>query len=189
MRTGVVIWPDPATSEALNLLRSRYDAMYKLISAHITDAFPSEPQVSVEELKTKVANAAAKTRPFDITLDRWVSVDNMLRTHQEATQFFTNLYPNAVNGIFLLVGQGNKELLDLRRELHLAIPQPLHLLTYPPFLTVGQTLPDEQYKAALAELADYHPNFSFKAKTIDLLVEQPDGVWITEATFPLGPAV
>lgn len=186
MRAGVVIWPDRDTAKEVDRLRARYDAHYELVGPHITIAFPDHYRSSLDEIEALVAKSAHEVQPFTATLNKWVSATMMLQSHGEQTRLLIERYPNAVNFFFLLVGIGKTEMLTLRRSLSQAIAQPQWILDYPPYMTIGQSLSDEEYASAKAMLADYSPDFSFQVTSIDLLVEQEDGSWPTVATFALG---
>jgi 2'-5' RNA ligase len=186
MRTGVVIWPDPGTSEVVNELRARYDAHYRLIGPHITIAFPGEVEISQAEVQARVAQAASKIPPFSATFNQWLGITSLAETYPEETRQFIQRYTNAVNAILLLADDGAAEMLELRGLLHQAIPQPGFLLSYPPFMTLGQTLSDVDYVQALAELSDYQPAYQFEVTGLDLLLENTDGTWTVLGTYPLG---
>ena len=186
MRVSVVIWPDSATHLAVNEVRARYDAHYRLIGPHITVAFPDERQASMDETRDLVASVASKTQPFTVKLTRWMSIDELLASYGEETRFLIERYPNAVNAIFLMASEGSPEMVRLRRDLSRAIEQPALLVEYPPYMCIGQSLSDAAHERAMQELATYEPDYGFPAKSIDLLEEQPDGSWSVVATVPLG---
>ena len=186
MRYSVAISPDSETAAEVNVVRARYDAHVELVGPHITIAFPDRLVVPVEEAKARIAIIASNTEPFTVSLDRWVSANDLLSSHAEQTRFLIDRYPNAVNVIVLPAGSGAAEMVGLRRALSRIIPQPALLVEYPPYMCVGQSLSDVEFEAALAELADFRPAYRFDVTGIELFAEQADGSWTQEAAFPLG---
>lgn len=186
LRLSVVIWPDPKSWADINMIRQRYDAHYQYVGPHITIAFPDKVDASVEAIKAGIAEAAAAVQPFTAVFDRWVSATELLQSHPDSTRFLIDRYPNAVNLIVLLASQGAEQMLTLRRAFDKIIPQPPLLLEYPIYMTLGQTLTDEQAAQARAELADYEPNYHIPVTSFDLLAEQPDGTWPLLERFQVG---
>lgn len=186
MRCSVAITPDPVTSAAVDKWRERYDAFFKLVGPHMTVAFPDEPRGTLEEVSAKVAAVAASTQPFTLGLNRWASAPELLDEHGEPTRFLIERYPNAKNLIVLLASHGAQEFLKLRAELGAAIPQPELLLNYPPYLTIGQSLSDEELARAREELKTFYPDYHIAVKDINFYVEQSDGSWQVSATYRLG---
>lgn len=186
MRIGGVIWPDSKTNEAVNERRKKYDAHYKLIGPHITIIFPVEIDFSLHEKKVSLQEGLPKIEPFSVRLIRWVTIDEMLQINHEGTRYLLDNFPNAVNALFLLTDEGNKEIINLKRYLSTCINQPSSLVEYPGYLTIGQTMSEDDYKTAQRELVKYKPDYRFRVETFDLILEQRDGSWKSEQVYSLG---
>jgi len=74
----------------------------------------------------------------------------------------------------------------LKQLLSTSIPQPDELVSYPGYLTIGQTLSDKEYQLAQKDLAKFKPNFSFKVSSIDVLREKQNGSWSRLQTCSFG---
>ena len=170
----------------MNEFRARYDAMYELVGAHITIAFPDQIELDFEEARVRLTDIASQTKPFTVILDRWVGINDLLYFNPKPTRFLIERYPNAVNALFLVASAGANEMVELRYAFDAVIPQPSLLLDYPPFMCFGQTLSDEEYVKASTALADFKPDFRFQISEFQFLREGADGVWNTEAGFSLG---
>jgi 2'-5' RNA ligase len=179
---GGVIWPDAETQGSVNEIRKRYDPHFKLIAPHITVIFPTQTEISLEDLRIRLTNALEGCRPFGVTLNRVSSV-NLLAPDWPVETSALLAYANAKNAIFLLAGKGSKEILDLKNRLSAALGLDTPLGQYPPYLTLGQTLSDEAYQAALESLAEYAPSYSFPVNGFDLLIEAAPEGWQTAHRF------
>jgi hypothetical protein len=110
----------------------------------------------------------------------------MLQVHHEGTKYLLDNYPNAVNALFLLADEGNKEVINLKQFLSTCIKQPPSLVDYPAYLTIGQTMNDREYKTAQGELIKYKPDYRFRVASFELILEQKDGSWKSEQVYSLG---
>jgi 2'-5' RNA ligase len=173
---GGVIWPDAETQKSVNEIRKRYDPHFGLIAPHITIIFPADTEIALEEVVTRLQNAVEGFRPFQVRLDR-VSSLNLLAPAWPAGTSALLAYPNARNAIFLLSGEGSREILQLKERLAAGIGLDTPLVQYPPYLTLGQTLSQETYEAALQALSGYAPDFSFPVRGFDLLTDLDSGRW------------
>jgi 2'-5' RNA ligase len=176
-RFSVVIWPNQDAQDALNELRARYDAHYHLIGPHITVAFPDTVALPLGDIRAGIREAARVIPPFTAVFDRWVSYSDLMQTHAESTRFLIDRYPNAVNLIVALAGQGAQQMLAMRRIFAKTIPQPDLLVDYPIYTTIGQSLSDEALIRAKSEMATVKLNLAVPVTSYELLAEQPDGTW------------
>ncbi len=182
---GGVIWPDSQTQASVDKIRKQYDPHFGLIAPHITIIFPADTEIALDEIVTRLANAVKGFRPFTARLDRVSSV-NLLASEWPAETAALLAYPNAVNAIFLLTGEGSREILELKKRLAGAVGLDTPLVDYPPYLTLGQTLSQPAYDAALQALSGYAPDFSFPVSGFDLLSDPESGRWrqATRIEFP-----
>jgi 2'-5' RNA ligase len=185
MRCSVAITPNATVSAAMNEKRRRYDAHYAAVVPHLTVAFPAPYTGALAALQAQLAALIQPWPAFTATFDRWASSTELLAQYRTGTDFLMARYPNAVNLIVLLVGEGADDILGLRRALSGVIPQPPHLLDYPPYGTLGQTLSDAAFAEAKAELADFRPHYQFDVTHLDFYAEQPDGAWPIVDSFAL----
>jgi 2'-5' RNA ligase len=188
MRCSVAITPDEHVSAAMNELRQHYDAHYRAVVPHLTVAFPEHYAGALDTVRAQVAGLVRGVPAFTVVFDRWASMIELLAQHRVGTEFLIDRYPNAVNLIVLLAGQGAAEILALRRALSPAIPQPPELLDYPPYGTIGQSLSDAEFASARQGLRGFQPRLEFHVRSVDFYAEQPDGSWPVLASLPLALA-
>jgi 2'-5' RNA ligase len=181
---GGVIWPDAETQRSVNEIRNRWDPHFTVIAPHITIIFPEEVTVALDRVIEEAAAAVAGLRSFGARLDRLSSIP-MLASDWPAETAALLAYPNAVNAIFLLTGEGTREIQELKERLSAALGLDTRLVPYPPYLTLGQTLSDAQYDAAMRELSGYTPDYSFRVEGFDLLTQDASGGWQTARRFTL----
>ena len=173
---GGVIWPDAETQESVNKIRKQYDPHFTLIAPHITIIFPADTGIAPGEVVHRLTKAVEGFRPFEVRLDRVSSV-NLLAPDWPAETSALLAYPNARNAIFLLSGEGSREILELKQRQAAALGLDTPLVHYPPYLTLGQTLSQAAYEAALQALSTYAPDFSFPVRGFDLLTDPVSGRW------------
>jgi 2'-5' RNA ligase len=184
---GGVIWPDQETQRSVNEIRKRWDPHFTVIAPHITIIFPTDTEAALQDVIVRVTNAVEGFRRFTARLDRVSSV-NLLAPDWPAATSALLAYPNAVNAIFLLSGEGTREILELKERLGVALELDTPLIQYPPYLTLGQTLSDRDYGAALNELSGHAPDHEFSVAGFDLLTQDDSGGWQTARTFPFSQA-
>jgi 2'-5' RNA ligase len=179
---GGVIWPDAETQRSVNEIRKQYDPHFTVIAPHITIIFPADTEVVLEDVISRVASSVEGFRSFEASLDRVSSV-NLLAPDWPAGTSALLAYPNARNAIFLLSGEGSREILELKKRLSVGLGLDTPLVQYPPYLTLGQTLSREAYDSALQALSGYAPDYSFPVKGFDLLTQTDSGGWRTIRTI------
>jgi 2'-5' RNA ligase len=173
-----VIWPDAETQKSVNEIRKKYDPHFTIIAPHITIIFPTDIEIPIEDVISRLANAVEGFRPFDVRLNRVSSVNLLASDWPDGTAALL-AYPNAENAIFLLSGKGSVEILELKERLSVALGLDTPLIQYPPYLTLGQTLSKKAYEAALRALSGYVPDYSFPVEGFDLLTQTASGGWQT----------
>ena len=183
---GGVIWPDAESQKSINEIRAKWDPHLTVIAPHITIIFPTESAIPPAEAAERLTEAVEGLGSFPVTLDRVSSLPQLAREWPHATAALL-AYPNAVNAIFLLSGKGTAEMLDLKARIAVALGLSTPLVQYPPYLTLGQTLTDERYQAALRSLSGYAPDYSFEVESFDFLTQTESGGWETARTISLAP--
>jgi len=184
---GAVIWPDARTQRSVNSIRTRYDPHFELIAPHITIIFPANTPRDIEDVSLCLTKAIEGFRPFHVRLNRLSSI-NLLAPDWPAGTSALLAYPNAVNTIFLLAGEGSREILELKERINIPLGLDTPLIHYPPYLTLGQTLSAAVYETALEDLAGYTPDYCFPVDGFDLLEEVPVGKWRTARRFEFSPS-
>lgn len=181
-RVSVVVYPDDPVAARADAVRRKFDPHADLVGPHITIAFPDVPRRDAD-LSHVLRSAASSVEPLEIELGPAVGPASFVGPDRAAMDFLVARYPNARGWVVSVVGDGAAPLLEVRRLLDAAIPQPPELLGFAPYLTLGQSLEDPA--AALAAAAVFGP-VRFRADALVLLAEGPTGAWSEPQRVSLG---
>lgn len=179
---SVVVSPSGLAAEACDRLRRRFDPHVDAVGPHVTIAFPDVPRRGIDVARV-VQTAAASVGPLEIELGAAVGPESFVGPDRTAMDFLVARYPNARGWVVSVVGDGAASLIELRRLLDVAIPQPPELLEFAPYLTLGQSLDDPA--RALVAAASFGP-LRFRADELVLLAEGPTGAWSELQRVKLG---
>lgn len=183
---GGVIWPDSETQKSVDEIRRKYDPHFDLIAPHITIIFPADTTIAPRNVIGRLAKSVEGFRPFKVRLDRVSSV-NLLADDWPAGTSALLAYQNARNAVFLLTGEGSREIIELKERLAAAVSLDTPLVHYPPYLTLGQTLSQAAYREALEALSRYTPDFSFPVSGFNLLTDLESGRWRKDTRIEFSP--
>lgn len=168
LRTGLIV-ELPAADEVIGEWRVRLDPRAALgVPAHVTLLFPFAPTDRVDDELDGVREVLAATEPFDVTL--------------AATGWFEP-------GVLWLAPDPDSVFRDLTARLTARFP------AYPPYegafddptphLTVGDSSRIDLLRTAERDIAPRLPIVA-SARSVRLMMEQPDGSWRRGEEFSLG---
>lgn len=123
-KRDILIFPQFTNIEKIENIRKQYDELYKILSPHITLAFPFESSMSNDELKDRLMQVLKSVEPFEIVMSG-VSLhkDENIKT----------------NYIFLNVVSGVKEIKILHNEIYEKVLNQKMSFEYIPHITLGTT--------------------------------------------------
>lgn len=129
----VIFLPPSLIDPAVRAFRTEYDPLAKHIAPHVTLVHPFIDDIDSDRLKSHVAEIAAASRPFDVTLG-------------EVTPF-----PDGY--IYLNVKKGNDAIVSLRDQLYegLLARHKSRWDTFVPHVTIGRADDPPTMRRAVAE--------------------------------------
>lgn len=181
-RVSVVIYPGAEVAQKADRIRRRFDPHVELVGPHLTIAFPDVLRADSDPVALLEA-VASSLKPFHIELGSAVDASTFCGVDRAAMDFLVQRYPNARGLVASVAGAGADTVLAIRQSLNTAIPQPVELIDFAPYLTLGQSLDDPA--PALGAAADFGP-VRFRVEALELLAEGPDGAWSTVRRAVLG---
>lgn len=147
-KRDILIFPQFTNIEKIENIRKQYDELYKILSPHITLAFPFESSMSNDELKDRLMQVLKSVEPFEIVMSG-VSLhkDENIKT----------------NYIFLNVVSGVKEIKILHNEIYEKVLNQKMSFEYIPHITLGTTENDQ---------IEFEMNDEFKTIVTKVSVEE-----------------
>ena len=123
-KRDILIIPDFEEIEEIQKIRKKYDELYKIISPHITLAFPFEDKISNEDLKIKLNELLKDVKPFKV-ICKGVSLeeDKKVETYY----------------IFLNILEGKEIIKDINKKIYTEILKRPIIENYKPHITLGNT--------------------------------------------------
>lgn len=137
---ALVHYPD-INKEEINLLRRKYDPQFNLIEPHITIIFPVSDSINEAVLVTHIVDVLHDCKAFPVHL-------NGLKRSWD-------------NYLFLLLQEGNEEVIGLHEAMYTGILAPHHQskIAFTPHVTLGRFEGETgRYIEALKEAEDLNLN-------------------------------
>lgn len=123
-RRDILIIPEFENIEEIQEIRKKYDELYKIISPHITLAFPFEEEISNEELEIKLKEVLKDVKPFKIGCK-----EISLEEDKKVETFY----------IFLNISEGKEIIKDINKKIYTEILNKPIIENYKPHITLGTT--------------------------------------------------
>ena len=120
-----MIFPQFENIKIINDIRAKYDPLANHVKPHITLVFTFESYITSTELKKHIEGVIMEIKPFLLTMDKIIKIDNSLGMY-----------------LFLTLNEGIKEIKHLSSNLYTGIlesykPQWLNNETFFPHMTIG----------------------------------------------------
>lgn len=133
-----MIFPKFENGQIIDEVREKYDPLANHVKPHITLVFPFDSNIETNELKQHISSVLAGCKPFEIILHKITPAESFRKY------------------LFLNVGKGSREIIELHKRLYTGILQPyfpewLKEDTFVPHMTVGCFDCDENFKTAIDE--------------------------------------
>lgn len=123
-RRDILIIPKFKDIEEIQKIREKYDELYKIISPHITLAFPFKDEISNEDLKRKLKELLKGVKPFKIRC-KGISLEE----DKKVETFY----------IFLNILDGKEIIKDINKKIYTEILNKPIIENYKPHITLGNT--------------------------------------------------
>jgi 2'-5' RNA ligase len=125
MRRTIMIFPEIEEGNPIELIREKYDPLYKCVRPHLTLVFTFESSLTTDEIKAHLKTALRDIPSFDLAMDKIVKIDNPFGKY-----------------LFLLVDEGLETIKTLSSKLYTGLLSPykpdwLNEKTYLPHMTLG----------------------------------------------------
>lgn len=165
-RRTLMIFPEFENINIINEIRQKYDPLANHVRPHITLAFTFESNLTTEILKNHIEKALCETRPFRLTTQGIVKIDNPLGMY-----------------LFLDIKEGSEEIKKISAELYTGILQPykpgwLNEETFLPHMTVGSFTSKEALNTAFKDTEHIKDRFTTIVNKIygEIIDENEDSI-------------
>lgn len=144
----IMIFPEFENINVINEIREKYDPLAKHVRPHICLVFTFESNITSNELNEHLKKVLSKTKPFRLTLQDIVKIDNPLGMY-----------------LFLDIKEGNEEINEMSKKLYAGILQDykpgwLNEKTFMPHMTIGSFKDREKLNAAFKDTEAIKESFS-----------------------------
>lgn len=142
-----MIFPQFDNINEIERIRKKYDPLFDHVKPHITLVFTFESDIEAEDLKNHIKLVVKGIKPFKLTMNRLIKMDNGLGKY-----------------LFLLPEEGTEYIRSISSKLYTGIlekykPQWLNDETYMPHMTIGCFDLKEELCAAYEEVINYNYKF------------------------------
>ncbi|MEQ3339377.1 2'-5' RNA ligase family protein [Clostridium butyricum] len=162
----IMIFPQFENINIINEIREKYDPLAKHVSPHISLVFTFESSLTSSELNEHLKKVLLGIRPFRLTLQEIVKVDNPLGMY-----------------LFLDIKQGNKEIKKMNLKLYTGIlqtykPAWLNKETFMPHMTIGSFTSREDLNIAFKDTELIKESFSTIVDkiSVEIIDENEDSI-------------
>lgn len=138
----IMIFPQFNNENIIEAIRKKYDPLYNLVKPHITLVFPFQDKISNIELEKKLEECLIETKPFKLIL-----------------QGINRQKDNYGNYIFLSVKKGERQIINIHKNLYMNIWGQEKNERYVPHMTVGKLQSEEKMIKAYEEIKDLNSSF------------------------------
>lgn len=162
----IMIFPQFENINLINEIREKYDPLAKHVSPHISLVFTFESSLTTSEVNEHLKKVLHGIRPFRLTLQEIVKVDNPLGMY-----------------LFLDIKQGNKEIKKMNLKLYTGIlqtykPAWLNQETFMPHMTIGSFTSREDLNIAFKDTELIKESFSTIVDkiSVEIIDENEDSI-------------
>lgn len=162
----IMIFPQFENINLINEIREKYDPLAKYVSPHISLVFTFESSLTTSEVNEHLKKVLHGIRPFRLTLQEIVKVDNPLGMY-----------------LFLDIKQGNKEIKKMNLKLYTGIlqtykPAWLNQETFMPHMTIGSFTSREDLNIAFKDTELIKESFSTIVDkiSVEIIDENEDSI-------------
>lgn len=162
----IMIFPQFENINLINEIREKYDPLAKHVSPHISLVFTFESSLTTSEVNEHLKKVLHGIRPFRLTLQEIVKVDNPLGMY-----------------LFLDIKQGNKEIKKMNLKLYTGIlqtykPAWLNQETFMPHITIGSFTSREDLNIAFKDTELIKESFSTIVDkiSVEIIDENEDSI-------------
>ena len=163
---AVVIYVPEQLERFVVPLRERFDPDYDIVGAHITLVFPWESTLPVSDFAGVIADEVSQLLSLTVKLE---SVGDF---YPETPIIYWRVVPN-------------DGLINLYRQLHVKLDQPLPFKDFIPHVTVAKEISPHRVMLVKDHIASHLPSESFEVSAIDLISPVADHNWVSVRTFPI----
>lgn len=162
----IMIFPEFENVNGINEIREKYDPLAKHVRPHICLVFTFESSLTSNEINEHLKKALSETKPFRLTLQEIVKIDNPLGMY-----------------LFLDIKEGNEEIKEMNRKLYTGIlqdykPDWLNEKTFMPHMTIGSFTDREKLNAAFKDTETIKERFStiVDKVSVEIVDENEDSI-------------
>ncbi|WP_455795565.1 2'-5' RNA ligase family protein [Clostridium butyricum] len=162
----IMIFPQFENINIINEIREKYDPLAKHVRPHISLVFTFESSLTASEVNEHLKKVLDGIRPFRLTLQEIVKVDNPLGMY-----------------LFLDVKQGDEEIKKMNLNLYTGIlqiykPTWLNQETFMPHMTIGYFTSREDLNIAFKDTKRIKQNFSTIVDkiSVEIIDENEDSI-------------
>lgn len=162
----IMIFPQFENINVIDEIRGKYDPLAKHVRPHISLVFTFESNLTSTELNEHLKKVLAGTKPFRLTLQEIVKLDNPLGMY-----------------LFLDIKEGNEEIKEMNQKLYAGIlqeykPEWLNEKTFMPHMTIGSFNDREKLNAAFKDTEAIKESFStiIDKVSVEIVDENEDSI-------------
>lgn len=173
MRRTIMIFPDLEDGNPIDLIREKYDPLYKCVRPHITLVFTFESSLTREALIEHLKSVLRDMPSFDLAMTKLVKIDNSFGKY-----------------LFLLVEEGLETIKTLSSKLYTGLLSPykpdwLNENTYLPHMTLGAFYSKEALERAYESIGSKDLYFKTHINKVSIEIIGEDEASIIEFELAL----
>lgn len=173
MRRTIMIFPELEDGNPIDLIRKKYDPLYKCVRPHLTLVFTFESRLTTDEIEEHLKSVLRDIPSFDLAMDKIVKIDNPFGKY-----------------LFLLVDEGLETIKTLSSKLYTGLLSPykpdwLNEKTYLPHMTLGTFESKEALEMAYESIGSQDLYFKSHIKNVSVEIIGEDEASIIEFEFAL----